>query len=251
VAIAINTLRKATKHNLGLVELNGDTVDKLADYTALQKQLLAVKPSSTASSAYTVTNTEARSCPTVGSEWSASSKLPPIANPTLCECMVESLDCSAKSGISGNETANLFDYICGQDNAACTGIESNGTTGIYGAYSMCTPAQKLAFVMNKFYIDNNKASTACDFSGNANLNSSPSPASSCSALLDAAGTAGTGTVTAVPTGAGSTSSGAGASATSSKAAAGSLTVPRFDLGLFSLGIYVSIAAMTGAGMVLL
>jgi len=109
--------------------------------------------------------------------------------------------------------------------------------------------------MNKFYLDNNKASTACDFSGNAQVNDSPSPAASCSALLSAAGTAGTGTVTAVPTGAGSTGSGTGtgssSSATSSKAAAGALNVPRFDMGLFSLGVYVSVAAMTGAGMLLL
>lgn len=224
---------------------------KLPDFSVLSKQLASIKPSSTASSAYKVTNTVARSCPTVGADWAANSNLPPIANPDVCDCMISSLNCMAKTGLSGNETADLFDYICGKDNSACNGILANGTTGVYGAYSMCTPYQKLSFAMNKFYLDNNKASTACDFSGQASLNSSPSPASTCSAILSAAGSAGTGSVTAIPTGAGTTTGSSSATSTSKKAGAGAMTVPQFDLGILQMGLYVVVAALTGAGMVLL
>jgi len=171
--------------------------------------------------------------------------------------MVASLTCVANSGLSGNETANLFSYICGQDNAACTGINANGTTGVYGAYSMCQASQQLSFVMNQYYLDHSKAATACDFGGMAKTQTG-STSSSCSALLNQAGTAGTGTVTSVPTGAGagssgttSASSGSSASSTTSKAAAGSLTIPRFDTGMLQLGAYLVAAAMTGAGMILL
>ncbi len=224
---------------------------KRSDFTALSSQLAQIQPSSTAASAYTVVNTVARACPTVGVDWSASSNLPPIANPDTCSCMVSSLSCVARTGLTGNQTADLFNYICGQDNGACTGINANATTGVYGAYSMCNAYQKLSFAMNKYYLDHNKAADACNFSKNATTQS-PSPASSCSAVLSAAGTAGTGTVTAIPTGAGSgTGTGSGAAQSSSKGAAGSLTIPRFDMGLLQLGIYVVAAAMAGAGMVIL
>jgi hypothetical protein len=165
--------------------------------------------------------------------------------------MVNSLSCVAKTGISGAAIADLFNYICGNDNNACIGINSNATTGTYGAYSMCDAYQQLSFAMNSYYNDNKKAATACDFNGNATTQAA-STASSCSSVLSAAGSAGTGSVTAVPTGAGSGSStGSGSSQSSSKSAAGGMTIPQFDIGLLHLGVYVVAAMMTGAGMVLL
>jgi 1,3-beta-glucanosyltransferase GAS1 len=211
-----------------------------------------ISPSSTAESAYTVINTAPQACPTVGSTWAASSNLPPIANPDLCNCMVSSLSCVAKSSVSltGNQTAYLFDYICGNDQSACNGILANGTTGVYGAYSMCAASQKLSFVMNQYYLNQGKVATACDFSGNATTQS-PSPASSCSPLLGAAGASGTGTVTVIPTGAG-TISATGGSATASKSSIAVITtVPQFDLGMVQLGVYILVAAITGGSMILL
>ena len=171
--------------------------------------------------------------------------------------MLSSLSCVAKTDISGDAQEALFNYICGTDNNACTGILANATTGVYGEYSMCDSYQQLSFVMNAYYIDNNKAASACDFSGNATTQAA-STASSCSSVLSAAGTAGTGSVTAVPTGSGSGSStgsgsgtGSGSSQSSSKSAAGGMTIPQFDIGSLQLGIYVVAAMMTGAGMVLL
>ncbi|APA14203.1 hypothetical protein SS1G_12017 [Sclerotinia sclerotiorum 1980 UF-70] len=237
-------------NDYGLVSVSGDTVSKLPDFTALSKQLASATPSSTNSASYTVTNTVAQACPATGTAWAASSNLPPIANADLCECMVSSLSCVANSGISGNSSADLFDYVCGLDSAACDGISKNATTGVYGAYSMCTSSQQLSFVFDQYYKRQNQSPTACDFSGNAKTQSG-SQSSKCSALLSQAGTAGTGTVTSAPTGTGSSSSSSHSSTTTKKSAAGATIVPRFDLGLLQLGAYLVVAGMTGAGMVML
>ncbi len=234
----------------GLVSLSGSTVSKLADYTALSSQLAKVTPSFTSSDAYTVTNTVAQSCPTVGEDWSAASALPPIANADVCSCMVSSLSCVANKGLTGNETATLFSTVCGLDDKACSGITANATLGVYGAYSMCTSYQKLSFAFDQYYQIQNKASTACAFGGNAKTQSG-STSSTCKSLLSQAGSAGTGTVTTAPTGTGSTSSSSGSSSTTTKSAAGAVMIPRFDLGLLQMGVYVLVAGMVGAGMIVL
>ncbi|KAG9237827.1 putative 1,3-beta-glucanosyltransferase gel4 [Amylocarpus encephaloides] len=233
-------------NDYGVVSISGTSASKLPDYTALSSQLNAVTPKNTPSASYVVSNTAVSACPTTGTAWAASSNLPPIANSQLCSCMISSLSCVANGGLTGNQTADLFDTVCGLDLAACAGITANGTTGVYGAYSMCTASEKLSFAMNQYYLSQDSASTACSFGGNAEVKSAASAASSCSALLSAAGTAGTGTVTAAPTGAaGSTS------AATSKAAAGMVTVPNMNMGSLSLGAYITVAMLAGAGVVLL
>lgn len=195
-------------------------------------------------SAYTPTNTAARSCPTVNSGWAASSTLPPIANSELCDCMVKSLGCVANSGLTGETIAEQFNYVCGKDAAACVGIGANATTGKYGAYSMCTSQQKLSFAFDQYFQSQGSAATACDFSGNA-ATQAGATASECSPLIAAAGKDGSGTVTGSPsTGTGSTS------AESSNAAVGSM-VPRFEMGALTMGSYVFAAMFAGMGMVLL
>ncbi|KAB8293110.1 hypothetical protein EYC80_007469 [Monilinia laxa] len=237
-------------NDYGLVSVSGDTVSKLPDFTALSKQLATVTPSFTNSASYTPTNTVAQACPATGTAWAASSNLPPIANAELCECMVKSLSCVADSGISGDSSAELFDYVCGLDSKACDGIGKNATTGVYGAYSMCTSSQQLSFVFDQYYQNQNKASTACDFNGSAKLQSG-SKSSTCSSLISQAGTAGTGTVTTAPTGTGASSSSSASTTSTSKSSSGSTIVPRLDLGLLQLGAYVVAAGMAGAGMILL
>ncbi|KFY91345.1 hypothetical protein V500_04712 [Pseudogymnoascus sp. VKM F-4518 (FW-2643)] len=237
------------ENNYGFVTIKDDSVTKLPEFTALSSQIAKITPKGTASSAYVVSNTVARSCPTIGANWAASSNLPPIANSKLCECMVSSLSCKAKDGIKPTDIADQFDYVCGEDPAACGGINGNATTGKYGAYSMCTAEEKLSFVYNQYYLHQDEASTACDFDGTAETQSG-STDGDCSALVSAAGTAGAGTVTDVPTGVGSGSKPSSA-ASSSAAAMGSVIIPRFEAGLLSLGAYLMVAAMAGAGMVLL
>jgi len=233
--------------DVGLVSVVGDTVSKLPDFTALSSQLAMASPSSTSSADYTVTNTVPQACPATGANWAEASVLPPIANADLCSCMVSSLSCVASTGLSGNETAELFNTVCGLDKSSCNGISADATTGIYGAYSMCEPYQQLSFAFNRYYLNQQKASTACDFNGNA-MTQTGSTSSSCSSLLSQAGAAGTGVVTSVPSGTGSSS---GSSTTKKKSAAGTVIVPRFDVGLLQLGAYVLVAGMAGAGMILL
>ncbi|KAH8595174.1 putative 1,3-beta-glucanosyltransferase gel4 [Bisporella sp. PMI_857] len=238
-------------NDYGLVSITNGQASKLPDFTALKKQLALATPTNTPSSAYVVSNTVAQACPPTGTDWAASSTLPPIANAELCSCMVSSLSCIPKTGLTGNETADLFDTVCGLDNAACDGITADAETGVYGAYSMCDAYSKLAFAFDQYYQSQNKASTACDFGGNAQTQDG-STSGSCSGLVDAAGTAGTGTVTAIPTGTGTGSTSGGSSTPiKSKGAAGGLTVPRFDTGALQLGAYVLVAGLAGAGMILL
>lgn len=235
----------------GLVSIDGSAASKLPDFTALSKQLAKATASSTAMSAYSPSNTVAQACPTVGTDWAASSNLPPAANAALCDCMVSSLSCVANSDISTNDTATLFSTVCGLDNSACAGISANATTGIYGAYYPCSPDQQLSFAFNQYYLSQKKASTACDFNGNAKVQKSSS-SSSCSAALGQAGSAGTGTVTAVLSStATGTSSSSGSASTTSKGAAGAVVVPRLDMGMLQLGAYLVVAGMAGFGMILL
>ncbi|KAN0101893.1 carbohydrate-binding module family 43 protein [Hyaloscypha variabilis] len=234
-------------NDFGLVTVSGDTVTKLPDFTALSKQLALATPSSTNSADYVVTNTVAQACPATGADWSATSVLPPIANADVCSCMVSSLSCTAATDLSANATATLFSYVCGLDKSACEGITTNSNTGVYGAYSMCNSYQQLSFAMDQYYKNQNKVSTACDFSGQAKIQSG-STSSSCSSVLSQAGSAGTGVVTTVPTG----TAVSGSSGTSTKtSAAGAVIVPRFDTSLLQLGAYLFAAGIAGAGMILL
>jgi len=244
-----SSLKSYLLTNIGLVSVDGTSVSKLPDFTSLSSQLAKATPASTSSADYTVTNTVAQACPATGTAWSAAEALPPIANSETCSCMIDSLSCKANSGLSGEVIASLFSTVCGLDSSACDGVTGNATTGIYGAYSMCSPAQQLSFAMNQYYVAQGKLATACDFAGNATTQTS-STSSSCKGVLSEAGTAGTGTVTTVPTGTGSTSS-SSSSSTTTKSAAGNVVVPRLDVGLLQLGAYILVAGMAGMGVVLL
>lgn len=221
--------------------------------------MATVSPSLTAMSDYTTTSLAAQACPTVDSDWEAvSSPLPPTPNTALCNCMIESLSCSVKNSSSADVYGTLFDYICAQDSSACEGILTNGTTGVYGAYSGCTSEQQLSYVMNRYYIDQDSASTACDFGGNATITSSATAGSTCSSLLSEAGVSGTGSVASVTgkssgTGtAGSSSTTASSTSTSTKkGAASGINVPAYEFGMLHVGLYIAGAVLTGAGMILL
>lgn len=232
--------------------MSGSTASKLPDYTALSKELATATPTGTNMASYTATATEVRACPTIGADWAASSNLPPIANSELCECMVKSLSCVASTSLSGNTTADLFDYICAANSGkACVGITANATTGSYGAYSMCTANQQLSFAMNAYYNLNSKASTACDFSGSGSTQKAAT-ASTCSTLLSQAGTSGTGTVTSAATATGdSSSSGSSAASSSTAGAPGSINMAYYDDGNVKLGLYIVVATLSGIGMLAL
>ena len=246
-------------NDYGLVSVSGNSVSTLADFSNLSKRIATVSPTGTNSASYSPT-LSAQACPTVGDDWRAeASPLPPSPNQELCSCMYNSLTCVAASSVDTDSIGDLFSTVCGLSDTACAGIAHNATTGTFGAYSMCNSTEQLAYVLNAYYNEqssSNKAS-ACDFKGSATTKSSHSATGQCSSLMAEAGTAGTGTVTSSPTatGAGAGSSGssgtkASGSASSSGAASG-VAIPAFNFGLVGLGAYVSVAALSGAAMLLL
>lgn len=227
-------------NKFGLVSVSGNSVSELPDYSALASQLAMIKPSNTDAGSYNPTNSAA-ACPTSDASWSAATVLPPTPNKQLCDCMTASLSCAAKSDISSDTLTKTFALVCGYSNGQyCKGIASNGTSGVYGAYSMCNPVDQLSFALNAYYQSQNKASTACDFNGAASTKTTSSASGSCSGLLGQAGSDGTATV----------SGGSGGAAATSSAAASSLLVPSAD-GLNWRAIAVALGSfMAGAGLIL-
>jgi 1,3-beta-glucanosyltransferase GAS1 len=153
------------------------------------------------------------------------------------------LTCVANDNVSDEAAAELFNYICGLKGNYCQGIAHNGSTGVYGAYSMCSPQQQLSVAMDAYYKRNGASSQNCNFGGNATTTSA-NLASSCTALLqEAGGAAGTGVVTST--------AGVGGVAASSSSAAALINIPAFDFGILAMSVYVTVAAIAGAGIILL
>ncbi|TID14196.1 carbohydrate-binding module family 43 protein [Venturia nashicola] len=226
-------------NDYGLVQVSGSTVSKLSDFNYLKAQMATISPTGVQASSYNPTNSP-QACPAVQSGvWEAkASPLPPVANPQLCSCMYNSLQCVVKSSQAENTYGTLFNQVCGYG-SSCAGIAAIASNATYGAYSACNSTQQLSFAFNQYFLSQNKASDACNFGGAATTKAA-STASGCAPLISQAGTAGTGTVTS-----------AASSTATKKSAAGMTSVPSFNINLFGLGIYVSMAAVVGAGMVLL
>lgn len=239
---------------VGLVNVGADNkATTLADFTAYSKQIATVKPSGVQSASYSPSNS-AQACPTLGKTWNAVSKLPPSPNEQICNCMVQNLTCKAKADITADVIKTNFDYICDPNNGNfCGAITADASTGVYGAFSMCNPVERLSKAFDTYYFSQPANANACDFKGAA-VKQNPKPPASCQAAISQAGPAGTGVITSTPTGTGSGASGAsgGSSPTSTKkSTAGSVAVPDFTFALLQLAVYVTIGALTGAGMVLL
>lgn len=160
------------ENDFGLVEVSGDSAKTMKNYDALKSKLSAVKPSSTAMSAYKPTNSPA-SCPPISDDWKAAVALPPTPDSVLCDCMFKSLSCAPSVDLDEKDYEYIFNYICGNDENACAGINTNTETGVYGPYSMCNPREQLGHVLDAYYINQNKTRDACDFDSGAKLQSSP------------------------------------------------------------------------------
>ncbi|KAG5297209.1 beta-1,3-glucanosyltransferase [Histoplasma ohiense] len=230
------------ENNYGLVNVNGDKVKPRVDYNNLKKQINGVNPKGVSMNDYKVENLQLRKCPATGSAWQSSATLPPVPNKQLCQCMVNSLSCVAKSSVDDEDLGKYFGTVCGLGKGVCDGIASKPEDGVYGAYSMCDPRDQLSFAFNSYFLQQDGASDACDFKGAAELQDSKKPTGTCADLLKQAGTDGKGTVTSAPnTGPGSTTS----------SAAIVTTIPAFNMGLLSVGAYVFCGVLAGFGIVLL
>lgn len=183
------------QNNYGLVTIGANNlVTPLPDYTFLSNQLAMATPVGVSSANFKPTNTVSRACPaSTLLDWRGSSDLPPTPNEAVCQCMYDSLSCVVASNVAEANYQTLFDYVCSQ--VSCMGITANGTSGQYGAYSFCSNAEKLSFVLNLYY-KKVGSKDACGFSGSATLAGAASTASTCAPVLSQAGAVGTGLVTA-------------------------------------------------------
>jgi len=213
----------------------------MKNYKVLSSKIAAATPSSTSSSAYTPTNS-AQSCPPLDDNWVASNSLPPTPNQELCDCMFNSLTCVPAKGLALKDYGAIFDYICDASKESCVGINGDVTSGVFGAYSMCGAKEKLGYVLDAYYKNQNMASSACDFDGQAVLTSAPAAASTCSKILSSASAANSVAATAT---------GAGGAAKSSNIAAPIPIKNAFTIGELAVGLYAVVAMGVGAGMVLL
>ncbi|KAG8529280.1 uncharacterized protein KY384_005915 [Bacidia gigantensis] len=241
-------------NHFGLVSVSpDDTVSAKDDFTSLSSQMAKVTPSGPSLASYSPTNSP-QACPTIGSNWEAVTKLPPSPNTASCDCMVSNLTCVAKSGISDEDIQTQFDFLCDpRQGNNCGGVLANASTGVYGAWSMCSASQRLSWAFNHYYENqtatNSQNSNPCDFKGAAQK-VTPKPAGSCKAVISQAGAAGTGAVTNAPTATAGGSSGSG-STSSSSGAAGAVSIPSIDFTLVKLGAYMTLAMIVGVAMVLL
>lgn len=240
-------------NDYGLVTVDGNTVTPNQDFDNLKSQIAKISPTGTNSASYSPTNSAA-ACPTA-SDWAAkASPLPPSPNKELCTCMYNSVSCGVASSTSEDDYEDLFGTVCGYGDDVCAGINANGTTGKYGAYSMCNSTEQLAFAFNQYYLSQNSASTACDFKGAAEVKDASIATGTCKDLMSEAGTAGTGTVTTSPTAdsdSQSSDSGSDSSASSSKGAAGHSMVRSTEMSMLPVVLMGALAVMSGMGMILL
>ncbi|KAJ5901410.1 hypothetical protein N7504_007404 [Penicillium tannophilum] len=238
-------------NDYGLVSVVDSTsVSTMSDFKYYSSQINSADPSSTSKSAYTPTNTVLMSCPTEDSSaWEAkASPLPPAADESLCTCIYDASACVADSSLTSAKLGKLLGVVCGYTD--CGGIESNGTTGKYGAYSMCGVKDQLAFALNKYYSEQDESATACSFDGSASTKATTAATGTCSSQIKEAGTAGTGTVTTEATATADSSSSSSTSSSSSAGAPASIH-QSVAFGSLQVGAYAAIALLTGMGMILL
>lgn len=230
-------------NEFGLVSISGGSVKTNDDFDNLKEQIAKVNPTGVKMSEYSPTNTAAAECPDTGKDWEApADPLPPVANSELCTCMEASLNCIVDdSNTKEDDYKDIFDFICSKkEGAFCAGINRNVTSGPYGSYGMCSDKEQLSFAINQYA---SNVTNGCDFKGQAKKQSGTEGSTQCKNLMAQAGPAGTGTVTSSP----GTASGSGGS----QGAAPGLSVPRFDSGLFGLGIYLVVAVLSGAAVIVL
>lgn len=175
-------------NKFGLVDVSDGKATKLQDFTNLKNQISKVNPKGVTMSSYTPSNTSPRDCPVENQFWEASTTLPPKPQESLCQCMVKSLNCVAKSTVPDKAVGDLFNFVCGQANADCSDITTNGTTGTYGPFSMCSANERLSWAFNTYYNANGKTAQSCDFNGNATTQTGATAADCKSALASASST---------------------------------------------------------------
>lgn len=225
-------------NNFGLVSVDSSgSVTKLPDYTNLQSQLASVTVTGVAASAYTPTNTVARTCPAETTDWQAATVLPPAPNDNLCSCMYQSLSCVVQNNVNESDYGALYGYICGQ--VSCSGVSANGSSGDYGAYSVCNATERISWALNQYASSQSGNSDACNFEGQATTKSASSNSACNAEISSAGGPSGTGTA------------GVSTSTSTHKSSAAGLTAPSVSIAMINMGIVLAAAFLGGVSWVLM
>lgn len=152
------------ENDYGVVEVKGSSIEKQDDYDGLKKAHAAADPKGITMDKYTPSGKSAQ-CPDVSKAWMAAAQLPPTPDKDLCKCMSDSLECVVADNLDVKSYGDLFGSVCGASPKICAGINAVTKLGNYGAYSMCSPKEKLSFVLDAYYQANGKTSDACGWKG--------------------------------------------------------------------------------------
>lgn len=165
----------------GLVSVSGDSVSTLGDYSYYSQEMNSIDPSLAKTADVGASSTVTLACPASAATWKASPSLPPTPDEDVCNCVADSLECVLDDSVDESDYGDLFGVVC--DYVNCSAVSADGETGEYGAVSFCSDKDKLSYILNLYYEDQDKHSSACDFSGSASLRSTSLAASSCSAVV--------------------------------------------------------------------
>ncbi|KAG9327609.1 hypothetical protein KVV02_003854 [Mortierella alpina] len=157
-------------NNYGLVQIQPDHTATLApDYNNLKKALASLHPKGVNMDSFSEIKPPS-TCPANTPKWEPSNVLPYTPSTAACECMMQSLTCTASDQAMAT-TENVgegLNSLCGM--TSCDDIGANGKTGVYGKYSFCTPIQKLSYMYNYYYTNvGQKEDSTCSFNGMAKL----------------------------------------------------------------------------------
>ncbi|KAI9473554.1 MAG: Glucanosyltransferase-domain-containing protein [Benjaminiella poitrasii] len=157
----------------GLVKIKpSGEAEALPDYENLKDRIAKTKPKGIKMDAYNDDQKPSPNCPLISENWKASAELPPTPSEGACQCMIENLNCVASDrlssvpGVTGNNTmGKQLDTMCGV--VSCSEISGDAEKGIYGAFSFCSPRDKLSWLYNLKGIEVKKVSPVgfCDYDG--------------------------------------------------------------------------------------
>lgn len=169
------------ENEYGLVSVSGNSVKTLSDYSYYSSEMNNISPNFAKSSTVGASSTATLACPATGATWKANTNLPPTPDKDVCNCVAESLSCVVADNVKTSSYGDLYSLVCGHID--CSAVSADGESGIYGSVSFCSDKDKLSYVLNLYYEDQGKHSSACNFDGSASINRSAKTASSCSAAV--------------------------------------------------------------------
>ncbi|KAL9051727.1 MAG: hypothetical protein Q9162_005829 [Coniocarpon cinnabarinum] len=187
----------------GLISIEDNEVTYGADYENLSAQFASATSSPTQSASYTPSATHATTCtpPPPSASFNASNVLPPPPNSLVCDCMMQSLECtvSSSSSILFHFGPEFLANSCKDHPDYCAGIEYDLSRGVYGAYSMCNKQDQYSWYLNSEFVADGRDPKQCG-GPNGVLQTPTQPNATCAALLAQAKSDGTGTITSYPVG---------------------------------------------------